>query len=140
MNVKIGLSDDLEGCFKVRRSVFVDEQGVTEAEEVDGLDDTCLHVLATQDEAPAGTARIQIKGNTAKVGRVCVLSSQRGTGLGAAIMREVVDICKTKQAVSRVVLGSQIQAMGFYEKLGFRSFGPIYLDAKIEHRDMELNL
>jgi ElaA protein len=40
----------------------------------------------------------------------------------------------------RAVLGAQIQALGFYEALGFTAFGPIYDDAGIDHRDMELHL
>jgi ElaA protein len=41
---------------------------------------------------------------------------------------------------NRALLGSQIHALKFYEQLGFKAFGPIYLDAGIEHRDMEITL
>ena len=36
-----------------------------------------------------------------------------------------------------VVLGAQTQAIPFYEKLGYKVFGPEYLDAGIPHRDMK---
>jgi predicted GNAT family N-acyltransferase len=36
--------------------------------------------------------------------------------------------------------GAQLHALGFYEKLGFSAYGPVYLDAGIEHRDMILAL
>ena len=140
MTFKVLQSNDIQSCLEVRRVVFIQEQNVSEAEEIDGLDEGCLHVLALQDEAPVGTARIAIKGDTAKIGRVCVLSQMRGTGLGAEIMREAMKICKDQDGVQRLTLGSQVQAMGFYEKLGFKAFGPIYLDAGIEHRDMEISL
>ena len=35
---------DKQACFDLRRQVFVGEQGVTEAEEVDGLDPEATHV------------------------------------------------------------------------------------------------
>lgn len=140
MKFQVGLTKDIKACLEVRRAVFIEEQNVPEAEEIDGLDDSCLHVLAVQNDIPVGTARIVIKEGIAKIGRVCVLSKMRGTGLGAAIMREAMVVCKSQAGVEKAILGSQIQAMGFYEKLGFRAFGPIYLDAGIEHRDMEITL
>lgn len=140
MTTQIGLSRDLDTCLRLRRSVFIEEQDVSEAEEVDGLDNGALHILAAVDGIPMGTARILIDADTAKIGRVCVLAEQRGTGLGAAIMRATLDVCNEQKSLKKVVLGSQTYALGFYEKLGFSAFGPIYLDAGIEHRDMEIAL
>ena len=37
-------------------------------------------------------------------------------------------------------LGAQVSALGFYEKLGFKAEGDIFLDAGIEHRNMVLKL
>lgn len=138
MTVDISLTRNIDACHTLRRRVFIEEQDVSEAEEVDGLDDDALHLLATVDGVPMGSARILIKGTTAKIGRVCVLSEQRGTGLGTAIMRAALEVCKTQGTVNKVVLGSQLHALKFYEQLGFEAFGPIYLDAKIEHRDMNI--
>ncbi len=36
-------------CFAVRRAVFIEEQGIPEAEEWDALDATCTHYLAAGD-------------------------------------------------------------------------------------------
>mgnify|MGYP002653135186 CR=1 FL=1 len=35
---------------------------------------------------------------------------------------------------------AQTHALGFYERLGFVAFGPVYDDAGIPHRDMQLAL
>jgi ElaA protein len=140
MSVEITLTRDIDACLALRRAVFIEEQDVPEAEEVDGLDDNALHLLALVDGIPMGTARIFIKRETAKIGRVCVLSQQRGTGLGAALMRKVLEACTDQASVKKALLGSQLHALPFYEKLGFVAFGPIYLDAGIEHRDMEIAL
>ncbi|MFT5786069.1 MAG: putative GNAT family N-acyltransferase [Ascidiaceihabitans sp.] len=140
MTVEISLTHDIEACLSVRRIVFIQEQGVSEAEEIDGLDAEALHILAVVDGVPMGTARLIIDGAAAKIGRVCVLSEQRGTGLGAAIMRNALEVCKSQKTVNRALLGSQVHALKFYEQLGFNAFGPIYLDAGIEHRDMEIAL
>ena len=137
--MKVALTDDLDTCRALRRTVFIDEQGVTEAEEWDGLDDQALHVLGWLDGTPVGTARVFIEGDTGKIGRVCVLAQARGTGAGAAIMCGAVEALR-ERGVSKAKLSSQTHAIPFYEKLGFVAYGPEYPDAGIPHRDMVLEL
>ncbi|WP_095587996.1 GNAT family N-acetyltransferase [Actibacterium ureilyticum] len=136
--MQIALTDDLDTCLALRRAVFIDEQGVSEAEEIDGRDPEALHLLATLDGRPVGTARLFAAGDTGKIGRVCVLADQRGTGLGAALIRAALQVLRDQPGVTAAKLGAQTHAMGFYEKLGFTAFGPEYLDAGIPHRDMIL--
>ncbi|WP_112311477.1 GNAT family N-acetyltransferase [Pseudogemmobacter bohemicus] len=137
--IRVALTDDLATCQALRRLVFIEEQAVSEAEEVDGRDGEALHLLAT-DGQPLGTARILIEGATGKIGRVCVLATARGRGIGQALMREAVAVLRMQPGVTRAKLGAQIHALGFYEALGFRAYGPEYQDAGIAHRDMELTL
>ncbi|MCB4379229.1 GNAT family N-acetyltransferase [uncultured Tateyamaria sp.] len=137
MTWQIEQTDDLTTCHALRRSVFIEEQGVSEAEEVDGLDEHALHVLAHVEGKPMGCARILVQGSVAKIGRVCVLKEARGTGLGAAIIQACLDVARRQGGVSKAKLGAQTHALAFYERLGFSAFGPIYDDAGIPHRDME---
>mmetsp|Transcript_29712 Transcript_29712/g.58997 ORF Transcript_29712/g.58997 Transcript_29712/m.58997 type:complete len:141 (-) Transcript_29712:3255-3677(-) len=137
MNWAIAQTDDLAACLALRRTVFIEEQNVSEADEVDGRDGDALHVLALVDRKALGCARILISGETAKIGRVCVLKEGRGTGLGAAIILACLDVARGQDGVTRAQLGAQTHALAFYEKLGFAAFGPIYDDAGILHRDME---
>lgn len=134
MTARIELTDDIAACLALRRAVFIDEQGVSEADELDDLDGQCLHLLAHISDAPAGTARIMIKDGTAKIGRVCVLEQHRGKGLGAELIRHALKIANGKAEQAK--LGAQLHALGFYEALGFAAVGPVYDDAGIDHRDM----
>ena len=131
---------DLAACHALRRTVFIEEQNVPEADEMDDLDADAIHLLATDDaDRPVATARLLVRDEIGKIGRVCVLADQRGTGMGAALMRAAIDALAAR-GVRQVRLGSQTHAMGFYEKLGFVAEGPVYDDAGIPHRDMALNL
>ncbi|MBM1689606.1 GNAT family N-acetyltransferase [Sulfitobacter geojensis] len=134
MSVTIALTDDIEACRTLRRVVFVDEQGVSETDEIDDLDDVCLHLLAVENDIPVGAARVHITKGLAKIGRVCVLKSHRGTGLGASLIRKALDVSRGKAAQAK--LGAQTHAIGFYETLGFTASGPIFDDAGIPHRNM----
>ena len=128
-----------EMCFALRRAVFMGEQGVSEAEEWDGLEDDCHHILALQDGQPVGTARLRPLGDTVKVQRVAVIASHRGTGLGHRIMAHALDLVR-QMGSARVTLEAQTHAIGFYEALGFAAHGPEFDDAGIAHRKMEMRL
>ncbi len=140
MSVEIAETNDLVTCRRLRRIVFIDEQGVSEADEIDDRDGEAIHLLATDGGRPVGTARLLVEGDTGKIGRVCVLQEARGTGLGAALIRAGVERFRQVPGVAKVKLGAQVHALGFYERLGFAAYGPVYDDAGIDHRDMVLVL
>ncbi|MDO5647612.1 GNAT family N-acetyltransferase [Paracoccus sp. (in: a-proteobacteria)] len=128
-------TNDLATCHALRRAVFINEQNVPEAEEMDDLDDQAIHLLAWQDGQAVGTARLLFDGDLGKIGRVCVLASARGTGLGAALIRASMEVLRAR-GMTRAKLGAQTHAIGFYQGLGFAAYGPVYDDAGIPHRDM----
>lgn len=141
---RIARTTDVAACRALRRAVFIEEQGVAEADEIDALDGEAIHLLATEGTRPVGSARLLLRpaqdGTIGKIGRVCVLRDRRGTGLGAALIRAAVAEFAAMPGVAEVRLGAQTHALGFYEKLGFAGTGPIYDDAGIPHRDMVLHL
>ncbi len=136
----IRVTGDIDTCLALRRQVFIEEQGVSPEEDIDGLDPSATHLLALVDGRPVGTARLLEQGDTGKIGRVCVLPAARGAGLGAALIRAAVEEFRRRPGIARVKLGAQTHALAFYEKLGFRAFGPEYMDAGIPHRDMAMTL
>ena len=139
MTLAVALTDDLSSCFVLRREVFVEEQAVPEELERDEHDADALHFLAAWEGRPVGTARVLLRGDTGKIGRVCVLRPMRGRGIGAALIRAAVEELRAR-GFSRAKLGSQVHAIPFYEGLGFVAEGPVYDDAGIPHRDMMLGL
>lgn len=133
---RIEVTRDIAACRALRRTVFIEEQGVSEADEVDDLDDVAIHLLAVANGAPVGTARLLLMGRVGKIGRVCVLPEARGTGLGAALIRAALEELRRQPGVSEAYLGAQVHAVGFYEKLGFAVEGEEFIDAEVPHRHM----
>jgi predicted GNAT family N-acyltransferase len=140
MTASILRSTDVATCRGLRRTVFIEEQGVSEADEVDDHDGEAIHLLATRDGEAVGTARLLCEGTEGKIGRVCVLAASRGSGIGAALIRAAVAEFRVIPGIETVKLGAQTHALGFYERLGFVATGPVYQDAGIAHRDMVLLL
>jgi predicted GNAT family N-acyltransferase len=138
---------DREACFRVRKQVFVVEQGVPEEIEYDALDAHAVHVLALSEEdgAPLGTGRLLFGEVAAKktggdpavgsLGRLAVLPEARGLGVGVALVRGIEEAARAR-GLSVVDLGAQVHALGFYERLGYQAYGPLFDDAGIPHRSM----
>ena len=131
--------EDIATCMALRRQVFIVEQDVPEALEVDGLDRECIHFLALENESPCGAARVRLIDDYAKIQRVCVPASQRGTGLGKRLMEYILVFLKHDGRISIARLESQTHALQFYEKLGFVAYGEEFMDAGIPHRSMEID-
>lgn len=129
----------LAQCLTIRETVFIEEQNVPRELEVDGLDDECRHCLAMLDDKAVATARVRVLEDCFKFQRVAVLPFARGSGIGAGLMRFVMRELPSiyPDGPKRFFLSSQVSAIGFYERLGFKVCSDIYLDAGIEHRDME---
>lgn len=140
MTVTIAQTRDIATCRALRRAVFIEEQGVSEADEVDDQDEEAIHLLLCEDGTPLGSARLLLGDGYVKIGRVCVLKSARGRGFGAALIRQSVVVARTVPGVTTVRLGAQTHAIGFYAALGFTAQGPELDDAGIPHREMVLGL
>jgi predicted GNAT family N-acyltransferase len=127
---------ELAECFAVRRRVFVEEQSVPEALDLDGLDASCAHFVARADGRVVGTARLRpLAPGLAKVERVAVLRSERGKGIGAALMEQVESRARS-QGLASLVLSAQESALVFYTRLGYRAEGERSFEAGIPHRTM----
>lgn len=136
MSLTIAETRDIATCRLLRRVVFIDEQGVSEADERDDLDDIAIHLLAIENDQALGSARLIVQGETGKIGRVCVLQAARGRGIGAALIHAAVARLQKTPGVAKAKLGAQTHAIAFYEALGFTPVGEVYLDAGIDHQDM----
>jgi len=123
-------------CAEIRRMVFQVGQNVPEKREVDGLDRTSVHFLATLDGRALGTARYRIKNGWAKAERVAVLPEAQRTGLGRALM-SALEFHAREKGLNGVLLSSQEDAVHFYKRLHYQVVGEAYLDANIPHRDMK---
>lgn len=135
MTLSVSVTGDLAACQDLRRRVFVEEQNVPADLEVDGRDGEAVHLLATLDGIPVGTARFLTMGGAAKIGRVCVLAGYRGAGIGVALIRAAMAEAKAR-GLTTATLGAQTSAIGFYERLGYVAEGEEFMDAGIPHRTM----
>ncbi len=128
--------DQLEACYAIRKTVFVEEQNVPLDLEMDDYDAVATHFLLTGDQGQfQGTARLLNKNGLAKIGRVAILKEARGQGLGLVLMESVLEEAR-RRGFREAILDSQTYAIPFYVRLGFVAEGDEFDDAGIPHYTM----
>jgi YbgC/YbaW family acyl-CoA thioester hydrolase len=123
----------------LRQAVFVEEQGIAPEIEADTRDAEALHAVATNRFGmPVGTGRAVLDGQGgARIGRMAVLASVRGAGVGAAVLAALVEGCQRRGA-GDILLHAQSAAVRFYSQHGFVCRGQPFEEAGIEHQEMVL--
>lgn len=139
---RIDESRGFEDALSVRRAVFVDEQGVPEDRELDGLDGDAIHFVAYDGDEAVGAARLRTDDDgdtTGKIKRVAVLERRRGNGIGKELMA-MIERTAAEAGYDELVLYAQVPVVDFYRKLGYRTEGSEFEDAGIPHRSIRKRL
>ena len=130
--------EELYGILRVRSEVFVTGQKCLYVDP-DGKDIGAVQVFASEGERIIGCLRIyQKEPGVLQIGRVAVIESQRGRGIGMQMMRQAISYVRDNLTDEKIYLEAQTYAIGFYEKLGFKVISDEFLDEGIPHKGMEL--
>ncbi len=124
--------NELIDAYKIRKKVFIDEQHVSYEDEFDLIDDHCDIYIAYLEDKAIGTLRVKSIPEGIKLQRVCVLKEYRMKHIASLLIEHVFK----KYPHSIFMVDAQLQAIPFYQKLGFEEQGDIFLDANIEHKKM----
>ncbi len=121
----------------IRKTVFVEEQGIPAELEWDAADATCVHAVARNrlGQALATGRLLPYQPGTAKIGRMAVLPSQRGTGVGRQVLDALMAAAKARGDAS-VLLHAQASAAPFYRRAGYVAEGAPFEEAGIPHLAM----
>ena len=129
--------DDRTACELVRDQVFVIEQQVARDDDRDEFDARARHVLARDDAGNAiGTGRLAAGG---MIGRLAVLRDWRGRRVGAVLLNTLLEQARAL-AYPAVELHAQVDAVPFYERVGFARQGGEFDECGIRHVGMRLEL
>lgn len=122
----------------IRFEVFVDEQNVPPEIEMDDRDPFCTHWLAFDGDEPIATARIDLE-KKGKVGRLAVRAGWRRRGVGRALMQRCHQAALA-HGLESVWCNAQVDAVPFYQSLGYVATGQVFAEAGIDHLRMTMSL
>jgi ElaA protein len=131
-------SNELYAILQARSQVFVVEQQCI-YQDLDGLDESSLHVFYEQGGAVRAYLRLFYKDPAQRIvqlGRV--LSSERGKGWGGLILGEGIQAAKERLRAREIYIEAQSYAIGFYEQAGFKVVSEEFLEDGIPHVQMLL--
>lgn len=128
-----------ESAGALRRTVFVDEQGIPEDLEWDADDATSLHGIARNRLGQAiATGRLlpADEHGVARIGRMAVERVLRGQGHGEQVLR-ALEAAANARGNKAVALHAQRSAEHFYARLGYSPVGEPFEEAGIAHVTMQ---
>lgn len=123
---------------RARTEVFLLEQKII-CQDLDGVDYDSLHCFLEEDGRVLAYLRAyHIDGGEVKIGRV--LSVAHGVGLGRRLMEQSFEVICEKLGSTKMTVNAQKRAEGFYQKMGFKTVSPVFLEEDIPHVKMVLDL
>ena len=136
MGIKVKYVDneeELNICFFIRRKVFIEEQNIPEAIEMDDISVNAKSICAILDEDYVGTARYRETPHGIKLERFAVLKEHRFCGVGKALVKFIFNNFDQHK---NIYLHAQEPVVDFYNSLGFKKVEDKFHEAGIPHWKM----
>ena len=123
-----------------RSEIFIVEKKMN-CQDMDGIDYKSEHFFFEEGSRVMAYLRAYYIDNAEEIIRFGrVLTRNHGIGLGRKIMEDSISYIKKNKKCKKIILNSQKQAKGFYEKLGFKVVSDEFLEEGILHVCMELEI
>ncbi|MEM9632957.1 MAG: GNAT family N-acetyltransferase [Pseudomonadota bacterium] len=130
---------DVHDLLKLRQDVFVLEQAALYP-DIDGKDPIAWHLFIREKTSGnlLGAIRLFVTPDEgiARIGRVVIAKSARGSGLGRILMQAGIDKAEELLPDCAIHLGAQAYLEKFYKSLGFTTVSEVYVEDGIPHIDM----
>jgi putative N-acetyltransferase (TIGR04045 family) len=129
---------------RIRRAVFVEEQGIFAESDIDEHDagDDVVRVVAFNCGQPVGAVRlypIEEHNGLWKGDRLAVLADRRSSGAGAPLVRFAVAHA-TAHGGRRMIAHIQVANVRFFERLGWSAYADAEEYLGLMHRPMHIPL
>lgn len=137
-------ADEMTAHHRIRRAVFVSEQGLFACDDRDTHDDEprTVHVLGFVDDVAAGTVRLYPLGVTGEVwkgDRLAVLPGHRRSGIGGPLVRLAVATA-AQRGGARMDATVQAGNTAFFLGLGWSCDGDVVDHLGVPHQLMWISL
>lgn len=128
----ISSPEELIASYNVRFSVFCEEQNVPYHIESDENESKRIHILGVHGSEPVATGRMYIADSWLKLERIAVRKAWRSRKVGSKLVNFMIK-AGNDMGIFKYKLNSQVSGIKFYELLGFRTKGKVFMEAGIEH-------
>lgn len=130
---------DFYEILKLRIDTFVVSQNRI-YHELDENDKHAFHIyLQDENKHILAYGRVFLNNGHLTFGRVVTHDSVRGTGIGKELIKNILSHCQKVWPHTAIIIESQEQVVGFYERFDFKKIGEPFIFEGTPHVKMILN-
>ncbi|RYF86546.1 MAG: GNAT family N-acetyltransferase [Chitinophagaceae bacterium] len=99
-----------------------------------------MHMAAYEDDQILGCCMLVKEGDdTVRLRQMAVVNDVQGKGIGRALMQFAENLARDR-GYKRITMHARKNAVGFYERLGYKKKGDEFMEITIPHVKMEKEL
>ncbi len=133
-------SDDYTQVLKLREEVLRKPLGLHFSDEELQKEKNNMHMGAYEDERMLGCCMlVEEDPETVRLRQMAVVNDVQGKGIGRALMQFAENLARDR-GYKKITMHARQNAVGFYEKLGYKKRGEEFEEVTIPHYVMEKEL
>lgn len=133
-------STEYQQMVKLRDDILRKPLGLGFTQEELEREKTNIHIVAYEDERMLGCCMlVEEQPQTVRLRQMAVMNDLQGKGIGKALMQFAENIARDR-GYKRITMHARKNALGFYEKMGYRKIGTEFHEITIPHYVMEKEL
>lgn len=133
-------TDEYKDTIKLRNEILRKPLGLALAEDELKKEQANMHMAAYEDERMLGCCMlVEEDPQTVRLRQMAVVNDVQGKGIGRALMTFAENLARDR-GYRKITMHARKNALGFYEKLGYKKNGEEFVEITIPHYVMEKEL
>ena len=131
---------EYQQMIKLRDDILRKPLGLSFSEEELENEKNNLHMAAYEDDQMLGCCMlVEEEPGTVRLRQMAVLNDLQGKGIGKALMQFAENLARDR-GYKKITMHARKNALGFYEKMGYKKIGTEFEEITIPHYVMEKEL
>ena len=131
---------EYQDAIKLRNEILRKPLGLSFEEDELQKEAENMHMAAYEDDRMLGCCMLVDEGDkTVRLRQMAVVNDVQGKGIGRALMTFAENLARDR-GYKRITMHARKNALGFYEKLGYKKYGAEFMEITIPHYVMEKEL
>ncbi|MFL5774366.1 MAG: GNAT family N-acetyltransferase [Flavisolibacter sp.] len=131
---------EYQQMLKLRDDILRKPLGLTFSSDELEKEKSNLHIAAYEDDQMLGCCMlVEEDPETVRLRQMAVINDLQGKGIGRALMQFAENLARDR-GYKKITMHARKNALGFYEKMGYRARGKEFNEITIPHYVMEKEL
>src|SRR5215204_1859014 len=133
-------TEEYKQVLKLRDEILRKPLGLNFSQEELETERNNMHMAAYEDDQMLGCCMlVEEDPETVRLRQMAVVNDVQGKGIGRALMQFAENLARDR-GYKRITMHARKNAIGFYERLGYRKKGEEFMEITIPHIVMEKEL